>query len=108
MLESEVMWKAAEHVDAGWCQNRLEDAQGNVCAVGAIHKASRDIDQVKLSHSQSFSCRQALCETLIEQGLLPVGSFSGIARWNNAAGRTAQEVAEMMRKTAIKLEEQGR
>jgi hypothetical protein len=80
-----VLLDAAQIVRRGWCQMALEDGKGRFCALGALHIADGDI----ADGAFSTAGRKAF----IELNIL-VGGF--IPGWNNAPGRTAEEVAAAM------------
>ena len=80
--------RAAEEVRKGWCQRIDEDRQGNTCALGALRKSNRW--NLRTVYPKA---RAKLEKTIgIGQGEIP--------RWNDAPGRTAEEVATMMERAA--------
>lgn len=75
----------------GWCQNRLTDAVGRVCVVGAMTAAARN-DALRLG--LAYGEASAALRSIIGRG--------DIVRWNNTPGRTAAEVVQAFRDAAVK------
>lgn len=99
----DIFERAAELVEAGWCQETsAKNATGGAvrwdaeqavcfCAAGAISRALEDTSGwSQIKYSQAIAWMQ---ETLKGAGVL-----SGIPKWNDAAERTQDEVAAMLRK----------
>ncbi len=107
MKPSEAMWKAADYVEAGWCQEALE-YNGKFCMLGALNKAiyghSFSFDGVHTPENNrvGFVCRRTVQEVIREQ----IGNYDMVA-FNNAPSRRQEEVVVMLQKVAAKLEEQG-
>lgn len=83
--------KAAQEVRKGWCQNALADGRGGVCAYGALHVADgagRDSSEI-FDHQFSSEAYRTAFDRL-------AGHVGHIPDWNNAAGRSAEEVASAM------------
>lgn len=86
---------AAEFLEIyGWCQGRMGDLSGRVCAYGAIKEASG---------SDYF--REPLYKFATHLGLLyragDIRSMAGeVARWNDVPTRTKQEVLNALREAA--------
>ena len=81
---AEVLMRAAAIVRERWCQFEAGDSGGPRCAMGAIHEASVDFLHYVMATSR-VRC-----------------SIGGsIAGWNDADGRTAEEVAEGLERAAI-------
>lgn len=83
---SDVLLKAASIVEQGWCQGTSIDSQGRHCALGAIAAATAELGGA------------ALFLPTVAVLVLHVGG-SAVA-WNDTPGRTADEVANAMRKAA--------
>lgn len=71
----------------GWCQWTLEDDQGRMCALGAILKANRNL-----------SVHQVQKSLYLLGKFLPPDKrgYGPIVPWNNAPGRTKEEVIAAM------------
>jgi len=70
----------------GWCQFSFEDNQGRVCALGSIRK-------VTSSPAERLLATKRLADHL------RINPHS-IADWNNAAGRTKEQVQAALRAAA--------
>jgi hypothetical protein len=77
---------AQEIIERGWCQHALE-ADGGVCAIGAINKALTGNAHIMGEHGPYGALIDA------------IGSVS-IADWNNAPKRTKDEVIEAFGRAA--------
>lgn len=84
-----VLVRAAAIVDRGWCQGRLRDGLGNVCAQGALLEASGRLD--------GFS---PLFMEAMRRLIRGVGHHD-ITAWNDFPGRRREEVSAAMRKAAL-------
>jgi hypothetical protein len=93
MTTQEVLRAAVTEVRRGWTQLRLEDENRRVCSLGAIGR---------VVFGQAYRLDTALVQDTIHAlasvlpGRLPAPFFSdldAIVEWNNAEGRTAEEVA---------------
>ena len=88
-----MLLKAAEIVRAGWCQYAAKDDAGNVCMLGAVGRALGFEPPGELVHPAT-----SRNETyLLIKSKLP----SGLAFWNDAPGRTAEEVAAVLEHAAF-------
>jgi hypothetical protein len=75
---------AADYIEKhGWCQNTYWDEQGRVCALGAIRRANA---LTRDANDAAFKMLRFLD-----------GSVHG---WNDAPGRTKEEVVAVLRKVA--------
>ena len=83
-----VLLDAAQIVRKGWCQNAIERG-GKYCAIGALYVASGN---------------PAISGVLKGPAMRAFGelwdSVGRIDEWNNAPGRTAEEVAAAMEECA--------
>lgn len=86
-LVKNVLKKATDRVRRGWLQDALHDYRGNVCALGAIECSTRSYD---LRQDAEIALRRVI-------------GYPFIDRWNDARGRTKDQVVEAFRK-AIKLD----
>ena len=105
-----VLLRAAEEVRKGWCQDALE-RDGEVCARGGMIKAVEaplywlDIDEKTViappivlkadKHFERYLRRHADANL----GSSWTGDY--VSRWNNAPGRTADEVAAALEAAAF-------
>lgn len=81
----QVLLDAAKIVRQGWCQKAIE-RDGAYCAIGAMNMAE---------FGDAFSCKGNSA-----YGKLWDAVGGSVATWNNAPGRTAEEVASTMEKVA--------
>ena len=107
---------AAEVVDRGWCQGTLaKDRHGAGvmscdpdavawCANGAVYRAVEGPAGIVLMSNEALARADAALELLAQRvdfvgqhSLDPLDPATVVARWNDAAGRTAAEVAAMLR-----------
>lgn len=97
--ERDVLLKAASIVEEGWCQHfywkGADIVNSNVhCAVGALGAASVQLGLTTLDDPWTgeamFRAENALANHI----------GSSVVYWNDSPGRTADEVAEAMRKAA--------
>jgi len=87
-----VLLRAAEIVRERWQQGGLGFRGGRVCAMGAIHEASG------ASHDEWGGSYNRLAKKA--DGRLSDFIGRWIALWNDAKGRTAEEVAQAMEAAA--------
>lgn len=72
---------AAEYIrQHGWCQNQVETHDGRVCTVGAMGKVT--------IHKREMDC-SAAAKRFVDFNKIEPGF---IGRWNDAPGRTKEEV----------------
>jgi hypothetical protein len=95
-----ILDRAADYVDQGWCQHDGEreiNGQLCYCAYGAMQKARLDV---------AFF---ALTEPVVRAVKKHIGlsDESSIFDWNDAPGRTQQEVVDTLRAVARKVEAKG-
>lgn len=91
MTIPEILRAAAERIrTGGWCQGRLGDCDGPVCALGAIKVAMGGHPLGALGDTGRAALK-AVNET--------VGADS-LVLWNDAPGRTAEQVIEAFEATA--------
>ena len=109
MKASELLWNAADHVEAGWCQHVLEDEAGNVCTLGAMGRAFTGIATGSaFAFVREDPTYSAAHRALMKQIASRTGTPNcAVAEWNNAPERTQADVVTTMQKAAIGLEEQG-
>ena len=97
VTERDVLHRAADLLESGewgWCQGFVRNGD-NLCALGAIAVAAGDVltprlERFSLKHSDlSWSARE-----------LFVVHNEGGACWNDAPGRTREEVIAALRKAA--------
>ena len=113
MDAARVLREAAKNVPGHWMQGFYGDGAGNYCAVGHIAKAlGMDVDgYVKGERREPVwdddveALALALGEVILEQYPESVGYH--VPNWNDAEGRTEEEVVAMFEKAAVKAEEIG-
>lgn len=114
MNTAEMLRTAAKHVRRGWCQEVLSNANGEVCAVGALNY---------VHHHDPFhgygNDVPALARVVAEALGLPVDAAFAYAAvpdwhyalavvdWNNDPGQTAENVAAGLEFAAIIVEASG-
>lgn len=85
--EGRLLLEAADRIEQhGWCQDTAMDYRGRMCVLGA------------LSFAVDFS--QAEYAAAVGKILRQTDAFE-IAGWNDAPGRTKDEVVAMLREAAI-------
>jgi hypothetical protein len=77
--------KVADRIEQGWCQHKVSDGFGNVCAIGAMQDV-RETDYVRYSFVIS-PVRTRFADIVQDHMVV----------YNNAEGRTAAEVADVFR-----------
>lgn len=82
---ADILERAAARVEKGWTQQGMEDRAGNVCALKAIDLAMGGRCSI------STPAYDAFCEFI---------GRAGIGIWNDAPGRTQQEVVAALREAA--------
>jgi hypothetical protein len=92
--------KAAELLrQDGWTQGAFFDETGKHCLVAAVRAANLEITS-EWEFPLSAGLKYQLHKTLREQW----GSRLSLTWWNDAPGRTADEVITLLEQTAEKLE----
>lgn len=90
--------RAAEIIEErGWCQGRQEDDQGRVCFHGAISIAWHGRTHGTVPRDVYLERIQPI---LVALGVDPQEIEFGAASWNNAEGRTKEEVQAALRQAA--------
>ncbi len=85
--EKRILLKAADILrEYGWCQDAIEHPDGRRCALGAIAMAARVLGLKEYFHAERAMEKMLPNET--------------VPSWNDAPGRTAEEVIEAMEKAA--------
>jgi hypothetical protein len=88
---SQVLYKAADVLGAlGWCQGRLQDEEGRVCAYGAI-KVALDADPFGYAGSHAITAAFAFNRA---------NGTTSITTYNDELGRTKEEVQAAFRRAA--------
>lgn len=87
--------------DKGWCQHKLQDPQGRVCAYGAVAKAL-DLPIERNVKLPSVSAEYYLVADYIEE-YVRVHLGKPLGRWNDAPGRTKEDVVELLLKSISSL-----
>ena len=94
-----VLLEAADYIEwHGWCQDRVESPGGAVCALGAICHATNDLVAQRLL---AFSPPNILARLKKVIGVARLDeSWHDIQNWNDAPGRTKEEVVAALRGAA--------
>jgi len=83
---SEVLRNAAQYLEThGWCQHAMQ-YKGRVCLFGAIRAVNR--------------CSELSVELEITNRLRKTIRHTQVTSWNDATGRTKQEVIDVLNKAA--------
>lgn len=93
MNPAETLRIAAQHVrHAGWCQHRLRNEAGEICAMEAIRITSGLQTMTAYRSDVAGVVKRALG---LPDTASPVWCDPGsaVARWNNTKGQTAENVA---------------
>lgn len=109
---ADILDEAANEIDKGWCQYHNEDDDGNVCATGALNRATFGTakflahDLMRYSDAARkliyWTARHALDNTLAEQYNM-VGERHGLFYYNDAHAKSGDEISTCMRKAATNL-----
>lgn len=84
--EAKLLLDAADCIEKyGWCQGHAQDDKGRVCVLGAM-----------VYGAASYEDWQRAIDKIIRQT-----NVLEIASWNDAPGRTMEEVVSMLRAAAI-------
>lgn len=99
MKNSEFLRAVAAHiVEHGWCQGTSRTREGAICLLAAAGSVLGDEDVT--------SPHQFLQE--LRQDLRNGGTYLWLHEWNDAPGRTKEEVLSALERTAARLEAEGR
>jgi hypothetical protein len=104
----------------GWCQNALESTDGKVCAVGAVNHAlfsgaafwysPNDKSKGRAEHEQVLSLLASHIPDDFQfpdldpdefYGSIELSNWSHVVDYNNAEGRTKQEIETWFEKAAL-------
>lgn len=110
---ADVLREAAEYIgEHGWVQDDLEDDYGKVCAIGAINRVTHSHGYgagADYAAADDFGALDALSMHI---GIDPSWEASQprtflhpVARWNDARGRTAEDVILAMKRAAEEIDE---
>jgi hypothetical protein len=99
-----VLLKAADLIEQrGWTQGTFRGSDGRLCTHGAIHMAVFDKPDYFGEHDAPLMlavwCR--LRNYLLAKGVKPDLVRRGCMSWNDAPGRTKEEVVHAMRDAAV-------
>lgn len=95
---ADILTQAADLLEErGWCQNRAEDRDGHFCAVGALDAA--------LGVVEPYLTLGGLFSEAVRALRAHIGT--SVVCWNDAPGRTADEVIGLLRRAAAQLEAQA-
>lgn len=112
-LTSQMFEDAVEHINThGWTQGRDMDEAGRVCAQGAFTLWRQEVDEqiqtrrVIFDHARFRTFRYHVTEVMDLMGIC--FDLTDIVSWNDAAGRTREQVVDALTKAAKALRDQGR
>lgn len=94
-----VLLDAAAEVRKGWCQHKLETADGRVCVRGAIMRAN-DNQFLDLGWGRASPIEQD-ADWLLSLHLGIDAYISDVPDWNDVPGRTAEEVSAALEQAAF-------
>ena len=98
--EGELLLAAADYLENhGWCQGKLTEPNGAACAIGAMHCG---IGALRFGERPDTDKGLRISETITGFSLyLAKQTGNGrIADWNDAPGRTKEQVVSMLREAA--------
>lgn len=84
-------------VDDGWCQGSFERLDGACCAVGALRRATFGDTAIGNARKQASDLYSRAIHTAHLQ-MAQMGEFGRIVSWNDAQGRTKQQVLGLFRR----------
>jgi len=89
---------AADYIEThGWARKRAQNAQGGVCAIGALRMAQFGDANVEKADTAYWSAEDALSLEVRNLG------FDGIAQFNDFGARDKRRVVRLMRRVARNL-----
>lgn len=91
-----ILQSARAEVAKGWCKNQLEDQDGNVCVVGAIHRAD-------LGSARALTCLTLDGAHAFEEVQAHVPRGERLDLYNNAKTTEKQDVLDLFDKTLADL-----
>ena len=104
---AQVCEDAADYIRVhGWCQNRLETPEGQVCLAGALEGALgilHTADRLAFDVPERTRREDLTADALIEVAhhhLNPAAGPGHAIHWNDRKGRTADEVIDALVHTA--------
>jgi hypothetical protein len=84
--------------EGGWCQGVLVDHRGRVCAIGALlkgHDLPWKDDRSEILPAVGVLVEANQLPLAVERGCSPEALLQiSVVEWNNAAGRTKEEVLD--------------
>jgi hypothetical protein len=110
MNAREILEKAHDIVQDGWCQFALTDYAGRYCASGAIMQAQYGTTGYApelLTDGAYLDAREALIKAIAQDYPAWRDGFllGAITTWNNMPDRTQEEVVLIFKKAAYSLDE---
>lgn len=102
-----IIAKAAKEIETrGWCQGTLENDKGEVCALGAVHHVL--VGRCNFWHRGYEQSDQRDAALKVLAAHIPADfeshfprSSSRVVTYNNAKGRTKQDMLELFEKAAL-------
>lgn len=93
--------EAARVVREGWCQGAYDDEEGCHCVMGALHVGfGLSLSETTKADEDAMSAPLAASLRLRLRGT----PKRAVVSWNDAPGRTAEDVAEALERCAEELE----
>ena len=112
MTVPEILRQAAVEVRKGWTRFTREDAQGRVCALGALDRASGAsrswvafAEYLKPEAVDALAAALGVVLARVPWVGAPIPNADPIALWNNAPDQTAENVATTMEFAAVLAEQ---
>ena len=97
-LSTDVLLRAAELLgEKGWCQGTARDAEGHMCAIGALQAANDEVTQ-RWQSAEYRRAQDRLQDHLWGDELLTEAHT--IPYWNDNPERTAEDVILALKRTA--------
>jgi len=101
---ADLLYGAAAEIDKGWC-HCIEDQQGNVCAVGALHRVAFGDARHYGSHfghpnAPAFEAAEVVLTRVMQKYF---DSGEDIRRMNDSYATSGQEISHCMRKAATEI-----
>jgi hypothetical protein len=101
MSTAKTLRDAADYVsEHGWTQNEMQDDEGRVCAMGAIRETTA------MYSLDGMNALQAMVKSLgLDRNRS--GFLHPVAMWNDAKGRSAEDVILAFKRAAEYAEQEG-
>lgn len=97
MTPEEILAKAADRVEQGWCQGALNDGRGNLCVLGALHYAVGKHSSLGERAPEWYRAFWAVNQEAQAEG------YFDMVDYNNTPGRVKEEVSTLVRNAKRRL-----